>query len=141
MNNNLITVNERTEEEAKEMSKKGGINSGIARRKKKRLKELCNVILDNKIIEEKAINSLKEKFPELEFEDITYGLVLLLKQYEKAKDGDSKAFELLRDTSGQKPVEQAIVAFDENNELIIDLGEEDEEEDIEENGTENTEND
>lgn len=140
MNNNLITVNERTEEEAKEMSKKGGINSGIARRKKKRLKELCNVILDNKIIEEKAINSLKEKFPELEFEDITYGLVLLLKQYEKAKDGDSKAFELLRDTSGQKPVEQAIVAFDENNELIIDLGEEDEE-DIEENGTENTEND
>lgn len=140
MANNLITVNERTEEEAKEMSKKGGINSGIARRKKKRLKELCNVILDNKIIEEKAINSLKEKFPELEFEDITYGLVLLLKQYEKAKAGDSKAFELLRDTSGQKPIEQAIVAFDENNELIIDLGEEDEE-DIEENGTENTEND
>lgn len=138
MNNNLISTKDRTVDEVKEMTKKGGINSGIARRKKKRLKELCNVILDNKIIEEKAINSLKEKFPELEFEDITYGLVLLLKQYEKAKDGDSKAFELLRDTSGQKPVEQAIVAFDENNELIIDLGEEDE--DIEENGTEDTEN-
>jgi hypothetical protein len=51
-----------------------------------------------------------------------------------------KAYQILEATSGQKPVEQTIVAFDENNELIIDLGEEDEK-DIEENGTESTEND
>ena len=49
-----------------------------------------------------------------------------------------EAFKILRDTSGQKPIEQTVVAFDENNELIIDLGEE---EDIEEDGTDITEKD
>lgn len=36
---NLIPVNKRTKDEAREMSKKGGINSGIKRRKMKTAKE------------------------------------------------------------------------------------------------------
>ena len=105
----------RTVEEARINGTKGGIASGEARKKKKQLKELAEVILDNKIKNEAVIEDMKDKFPELNVEDITYGLMLLLKQYEKAKDGDAKAFELLRDTSGQRPVEKQEVTNLDNN--------------------------
>lgn len=105
----------RTVEEARINGTKGGIASGEARKKKKQLKELAEVILDNKIKNEAVIEDMKNKFPELNVEDITYGLMLLLKQYEKAKDGDAKAFELLRDTSGQRPVEKQEVTNLDNN--------------------------
>lgn len=111
-NENLKTP---TSEEARENGRKGGIASGEARKKKKQLKELAEVILDNKIKNEAVIEDMKDKFPELNIEDITYGLMLLLKQYEKAKDGDAKAFELLRDTSGQRPVEKQEVTNLDNN--------------------------
>lgn len=135
---NLIPNEMRTPEERRENARKAGIASGKARVKKKRMKELCNLVLNNKIQDEKTIEGLKQRFPDMNTDDVTFEFLLILKQYEKAKDGDAKAFELLRDTSGQKPIEQTVIAFDENNELIIDLGEE---EDMEENGTENTEND
>lgn len=93
-------------QKAHENGRKGGIASGIARRKKRTLKELSNLILDNQIQDERTIAGLKSKFPELEIDDVTFGLVLLLKQYERAKDGDPKAFEILRDTSGQSPVQK-----------------------------------
>lgn len=105
----------RTVEEARINGTKGGIASGEARKKKKQLKELAEVILDNKIKNEAVIEDMKDKFPELNVEDVTYGLMLLLKQYEKAKDGDAKAFELLRDTSGQRPVEKQEVTNLDNN--------------------------
>ena len=108
----------RTVEEARINGTKGGIASGEARKKKKQLKELAEVILDNKIKNEAVIEDMKDKFPELNVEDITYGLMLLLKQYEKAKDGDAKAFELLRDTSGQRPVEKQEVTNLDNNGYI-----------------------
>ncbi|MGI6048990.1 MAG: hypothetical protein ACOYEG_13460 [Petrimonas sp.] len=103
---NLIPNEMRTPEERRENARKAGIASGEARRKKKRMKELCDLVLNNKIQDERAVEGLRQRFPEIESDDITYELVLILKQYEKAKDGDSKAFELLRDTSGQKPVEK-----------------------------------
>lgn len=49
-----------------------------------------------------------------------------------------KAYEIIMNYSGQKPVEQQIIGFDENNELIIDLGDDEEEEEEYENG-DNTE--
>ena len=135
---NLVPfTSDQDREEAAKNGKKGGVASGKVRREKKRMKELCNLVLNNKIQDEKTIEGLKQRFPEMNTDDVTFELLLILKQYEKAKDGDAKAFELLRDTSGQKPIEQTIVAFDENNELVIDLGEED----IEEDGTDITEND
>ena len=109
-----------TPKEARENGRKGGFASGEARKKKKQLKELAEVILDNKIKNEAVIEDMKDKFPELNVEDITYGLMLLLKQYERAKDGDPKAFELLRDTSGQRPVEkQEVTNLDSNGYLRV----------------------
>lgn len=44
-NENLIPVTERTKEEAREISRKGGIASGKARREKADLKKKVNEIL------------------------------------------------------------------------------------------------
>lgn len=103
---NLIPNEKRTPTERRQNAQKAGIASGVARRKKKRMKELCDLVLSNKIQDKNTIENLKQRFPELDVEDATYELMLILKQYEKAKDGDAKAFELLRDTSQQKPIER-----------------------------------
>lgn len=116
---NLIPNEMRTPEERRENARKAGVASGIARRKKKRMKELCDLVLNNKIQDERTVEGLRQRFPEIESDDITYELVLILKQYEKAKDGDSKAFELLRDTSGQKPAEKQEVSLENSGKLEI----------------------
>ncbi len=47
-NENLTPLNERTEEERKEIAKKGGIASGKARNEKKRLKQALLTLLEEK---------------------------------------------------------------------------------------------
>ena len=119
---NLRPFDTLSEEEQRAIRQKGGIASGKARKKKKQLKDLANIILDNNIRDEQVVKNMQEKFPELNMDDITYGLILLLKQYEKAKDGDAKAFELLRDTSGQKPVEkQEVVNLDSDGYMNVNV--------------------
>ena len=122
MANNVENLVPLTTQKAREIGSKGGIASGAAKRRKKQLKDLANIILDNNIRDEQVVKNMQEKFPELNMDDITYGLILLLKQYEKAKDGDPKAFELLRDTSGQKPVEkQEVVNLDSDGYMNINV--------------------
>ena len=123
---NLIPNEKRTPTERRQNAQKAGIASGVARRKKKRMKELCDLVLSNKIQDKNTIENLKQRFPELDVEDATYELMLILKQYEKAKDGDAKAFEILRDTSNQKPVEkQQITNIDADGYRRILMGDED----------------
>lgn len=111
----------RTTEEAQERGRKGGNATRAIRQKRKQLKELAKAILDNGIQDERQIEAIRQQLPDLNKQDVTWGLVMLLKQFEKAKDGDAKAFELLRDTSGQKPVDQQEVAFGNGNiEIKID---------------------
>lgn len=125
-------------EEQVKIAQKAGIASGVAKRKKKRMKELCDLVLNNKIQDERTIENLKERFPEIDAEDATFELMLILKQYEKAKDGDAKAFELLRDTSGQKPIEkQEVKNINSDGYMQVLINGEDEfNEDLEENNDE-----
>lgn len=80
---NLIPNSMRSPSEVRENGKKGGIKSGEARR---------------------AIKTFKQAFEENLDEDKIKTLITAM--YDKAKKGDTKAFELIRDTMGQKPVEQ-----------------------------------
>lgn len=111
----------KTSEEAKKRGRNGGIASGVARRKKKELKALAKTILNNNIRDFAQVARIQEELPDLEQQDITWGLVLLLKQFEKAKDGDPKAFEILRDTSGQKPVDQQEIDFTNKDRIEIKI--------------------
>ena len=90
---NLRPLNTRTKEEAKEISRKGGIKSGEARRKRKTLREELLAILEDGNIQN----------------EITLALL------DKAKCGDTKAYEVVRDTIGEKPVDKVIVAEVDQN--------------------------
>ena len=50
-------------------------------------------------------------------EEITVAEAMAMKMVEKAMKGDTKAFEVVRDTNGQKPVEKVMVAEVEQSTL------------------------
>lgn len=107
----LIPVTMRSKEEAKEISRRGGINSGKARRNKALLKDCINILLERKVIDEETGKRLTGA------EQLSINLFKkALEEVDTAKA--AKAFEVLRDTSGQKPVEKVMVA--EVDQVIID---------------------
>lgn len=85
------------EKRARENGKKGNIASQEAKRRKKDLKACIEALLEHEI-EDKKGNKMSG------------AEAISIKQFEKALKGDAKAFELLRDTSGQKPIEKIQVA-------------------------------
>ena len=91
---NLIPTTMRSESEARENSRKGGIKSGEARRKKRDLKLAMQALLEADVTDKKT------------GETMSGAEAIAMAQYKKALKGDAKAFELVRDTSGQKPVEK-----------------------------------
>jgi hypothetical protein len=102
---NLLTPEQRnlTSEEASEMGKLGGKASVEARRHKKQMKELAQM-MGNCQPKPEIRKKVKELFPDLKGDEITNKVVMLAKIYEKAAKGDVKAFEVFRDTAGEKPI-------------------------------------
>ena len=85
---NLIPNSERTPSELREMARNGGLASGEARRKRKTLKEELLLMLSEGETQQ----------------SVTLALI------EKAMSGDTKAFEVIRDTIGEKPVDKVMIA-------------------------------
>lgn len=86
---NLKPNLKRTPSELREMSRKGGIASGKARRMKKTFKELLKIALE-----------MKSPTGKTNAEEIVASMI------RKAQDGDVKAFEAVRDTIGEKPKDE-----------------------------------
>jgi hypothetical protein len=82
---------------SQEEAKKGGINSGKARRQKKLLRECLEILLEKEMTDKKG-------------ETMTGAEALSAKLFKEAMKGNVKAFEVLRDTAGQKPVEKVVVS-------------------------------
>lgn len=109
---NLIPMNKRSEDEVKAMQRKGGINSGKTRRNKALLKDCLTILMEKKYVDEKTGKKL------------TGAELLSVDLFEKAlKETDvskkAKAFEVLRDTAGQKPVEKVEQT---NTNITVDFG-------------------
>lgn len=81
---NLIPNSERTPKERQELARKAGIASGKARAARKTLKEELLLLLANGDTQEKISLSL----------------------IQQALEGNTKAFEIIRDTIGEKPKEE-----------------------------------
>lgn len=79
-----------TSEEARELGRKGGQASGRARKRRKELKELLIIALSQPCKDADMDN----------WAAVTAALV------QKALGGDTKAFEVIRDTIGQKPIDK-----------------------------------
>jgi len=81
---NLVSLADRTTEERREIARKAGIASGKARAARKTLKEELLALLEQGDTQERI------------------SLALL----QKAMNGDTKAFEVMRDTIGEKPKDE-----------------------------------
>lgn len=89
---------------SQEEAKKGGKASGEARRKKRDIRA--------------AMEALLEQRYQTNMGELSGAEAISLKQMEKALKGDPKAFELVRDSAGQKPIEKVVVA--EVEQAVID---------------------
>jgi hypothetical protein len=91
------TLDKRSKEEARKIRSMGGIARGEQRRKRKTFAELAKAMMDCKPTETQ-LKMIKEVFPDLEIEEVTNRALMIQKQMDKAvTDGDTKAFEVLRE--------------------------------------------
>ena len=92
--------------EARQNGKKGGIASGKARREKKMMKETLEALLSMPMKSGKAadIETIKN-FAALKGKTITVQEAMMIAMIQKALKGNVNAAEWIRDTAGQKPVE------------------------------------
>lgn len=88
---NLIPLNRRTPEEVKEITTKGAIASNKAQAKRKTFKEIFELLLQDKSIDNA---------------NITNNELMAITMIAEAHKGNTKAFEIVRDTVGEKPKEQ-----------------------------------
>lgn len=104
MNENLRPQNTRTKEEQREISRKGGIASGKARRRKKTFREIGEALVEASMREGERFNLDElERLAELKGANLSVKELMFFQQVQKALDGDTKAFEIVRDTMGEKP--------------------------------------
>lgn len=90
-------TSEQSREEASKNGRKGGIASGEARRRKRDIRLAMEALLEK---------NYKSKGGE----ELSGAEAIALKQMEKALKGDTKAFEVVRDTSGQSVVQKVAIA-------------------------------
>lgn len=92
---NLVNfTSDQDREAAVRNGRKGGIASGEAKRRRKSLREQLEILLENGNTQESVAVAL----------------------IEKAMGGDVKAFEVLRDTIGEKPVDKV-----ETKQTVVDM--------------------
>lgn len=84
-------------EKAVENGRKGGIASGEAKRAKKSLREAMQILMDADLTGKDGKTTTGTE-------------AMAAKAFQAAIKGDWKAWELVRDTAGQKPVERVMVA-------------------------------
>lgn len=94
---NLVSLADRTTEEQREIARKGGIASGEARAARKTLKEELLLLLANGDTQER----------------------ISLSVIQKALSGDLKAFEVIRDTIGEKQVDKIDVSVKKKLEDVL----------------------
>lgn len=100
-------TSEQSHEEAVENGKKGGIASGEAKRAKKSLREAMQILMDADLTGKDG-------------KTMTGTEAMAAKAFQAALKGDWKAWELARDTAGQKPVDRVENSF--TDKIVINFG-------------------
>lgn len=90
---NLIPNSERSPSEVRENGRKGGIKSGESRRRRKTLKEELLLLLESNNVQQSVATALINEA----IEGNNAGSV-------------ARAFEVIRDTVGEKPVDKVMIA-------------------------------
>lgn len=103
---NLIPLNKRTPEEAREIAIKGGKARAEQRRLSRDMRESVKVMLNMTIAKDKQREVLGDMSELLDGYTVSMADLINMKLLQEATEGNSRAWELLRDTAGFKPVEQ-----------------------------------
>lgn len=95
----------RTTEEQRKIARMGGIASGRARAEKRDLRKALELLLEQTYTDKKGVTR-------------TGAQAITEKLFSEVMKGNVRAFEVLRDTVGQKPVEKVMLA--EVDQEVID---------------------
>ena len=111
---NLIPFNQLTEEQQREIAKKGAMKSVEVRKEKKLMKEALKELLKLPI----KNSDIKAELEELGLEksEMNNQTALIVSAYKSGLEGNIKAIEFIRDTIGEKPKEE--IKVNTNNETF-----------------------
>lgn len=96
---NLIPIANRSPEEVRAMGKKGGIASGVARRRKRALKEAADLYLSLPVSDRRTWNRLSRRG--IDPEDIDNQMLVIAGLTDAAACGDAKAAAVLFKVLGE----------------------------------------
>lgn len=100
-NDNLIPMNERTKDEQREIARAGGKASGEARRRKRTLRQIAEMLADE---------TLPVPQPDGTTKTLTYDVAMIQRQYQKAiAEGDTQAAKFLTNLLGEENVLQQTI--------------------------------
>ncbi len=95
---NLIPMEQRTPEEAREMGRKGGRASGVSRRRKKSLREAADLYLSLPVADRRMWNKISREG--VDPEDIDNQMAMVVGLTQRAIRGDAKAAKIIVDLIG-----------------------------------------
>ena len=105
---NLIPASERTPSERREIAQKAGRASGVARRRKRSMKEAADLYLSLPVSDKRRWNKIARKY--VDPEDIDNQMAMIIGLTEAATEGDASAarvvLQLLGEDTPREDVEQ-----------------------------------
>lgn len=106
-----MPLKEFTPDERRENGRKGGIASGIAKRKKAAMKETLEILLSMPLTNKKCheVEDI-QSFAQLKGKNVSVEAAIMIKQVQRALAGDLPSAEFVRDTSGQSPANNLTVS-------------------------------
>ena len=119
---NLIPLNKRTKAEQRAIQKKGGVNSGKARREKADFKKKCQTWMNETIVAKDEHGN-----------PLTGADLMIAVAGRGIAEGNTAFWQLMRDTAGYKPVDKVMVAeveqdtIDEVEAMVLGSGTTDQE--------------
>lgn len=108
---NLVSIGDRTTEEQRRITSAGGRASGVARRRKRSLREAAELYLSLPVADKRAWNKLAREG--VDPEDVDNQMAIIAGLTIKAVKGDAKAakllFELVGDQSGENDEVKVVI--------------------------------
>lgn len=114
---NLKPVTQRTKEEARQISQKGGIASGEARRRKKTMREALEMLMYKCELPEQTKQMLRAEG--VSDDEMNHQMVITRSLIAKAESGDVQAYNAICAMIGEKPAEKMELGGSMQSELRI----------------------
>lgn len=114
---NLINPKDRTSEELRAMTRKGGIASGEARRRKKSMREALEMLMYKCELPEQTKQMLRAEG--VSDDEMNHQMVITRSLIAKAESGDVQAYNAICAMIGEKPAEKMELGGSMQSELRI----------------------